>query len=535
MKNSVALAIIYSLPLWALASALVAIPGKAVAGGVTIITHGLNGNVDGWITGMATNLARHAKFPGTNFTGYEMYFFSSNSAYYLTSARVAGTPPTNPESGEIIVMLDWRQLAGGSTYDTYQVAGAVLPALLSTNFIPELGGHALAEFPLHLIGHSRGGSLMCELSQLLGTNGIWVDHLTTLDPHPLNDPEFPLDWLVGSAEDAPAQTYENVLFHDNYWQDSGLFGVSGLPVAGAYVRELTVSSGGYSGLAEAHSDVHLWYHGTLDWRVPTSDTEASLTSSERSNWWVSHESGGTNAGFRYSLIGGSDRASTDQPLGAGLGEIRDGLNQRWDFGAGNTDNRVSLPANNGGWPSLIKFNRTTTNAVAQDESTPLRFCYQWAPPGPNLATLDIYLDADFNPLNTNQVLLRQIAAPDSGAGFVNVGITNLTLAASNAAPGLHAFFARLTAGTSTRYLYAPELVQVLPSRAPPTLGIAPLNATQFRIAVTGLPGQTIILQSSPDLAAWSPLATNTLTVSLWFYTNTPPTLPAQRYYRALLP
>jgi thioesterase domain-containing protein len=85
--------------------------------------------------------------------------------------------------------------------------------------MPELGGHAIAEFPLHLIGHSRGGSLICELSRQLGANGVWVDHVNTLDPHPLNDPAFPLDAFLYDAVDAPANTYQTVLYADNYWQD----------------------------------------------------------------------------------------------------------------------------------------------------------------------------------------------------------------------------------------------------------------------------------------------------------------------------
>ena len=71
-----------------------------------------------------------------------------------------GSPVT--DSGEIILKLDWSQLSDGYSYDTFQVAAAVVPALLSTNFLPQLGGHALVEMPLHLIGHSRGGSLVAK-------------------------------------------------------------------------------------------------------------------------------------------------------------------------------------------------------------------------------------------------------------------------------------------------------------------------------------------------------------------------------------
>src|SRR5882672_1169079 len=75
-------------------------PTHNALAGVTIITHGLNGNVDGWITGMATNIPNYQKFHGTNYTCYEMYFFSSAGSYYLTAARVAGSQPAAPESGE---------------------------------------------------------------------------------------------------------------------------------------------------------------------------------------------------------------------------------------------------------------------------------------------------------------------------------------------------------------------------------------------------------------------------------------------------
>jgi hypothetical protein len=499
---------------------------RAYPGGVTFITHGLNGNTDGWVTGMANRVTNYSRFPGTNATIYKAYFYSTNSGYALTATNVAGSLPNTSDCAEIIVKFDWSQLAGGKTYNTYQVAAAAAAALLSTNFIPQLSGHALAELPLHLIGHSRGGSLICELSRLLGTNGVWVDHLTTLDPHPLNNDGFN-DAILYSAVDAPARTYANVLFHDNYWQHIDSL-VHGEAVAGAYVRQLTSLNGGYpSGIGAAHSDVHLWYHGTLDWRVPASDTEASITATERTNWWSSLESRGTNAGFDYSLIGGADRLSSGPPA------IRDGYNQVWNFGAGTISNRTALTTNYGTWPSVIKFNRTQTNSVAQDQSTPVSFFYQWARPTNNVGSINLYLDDDLNPWNNNQKLLGQIPIPATGSpNFIGSGGYNVSLAASNAAPGWHSLLAVITGGGQTRYLYAPELVQVVASQRP-VLDIARIGSSQYQIGINGSSGQSIVLQSSSNLLSWQSLATNTLSSARWTYTNFSTGIAIQ-YYRAAL-
>jgi hypothetical protein len=166
---------------------------------------------------------------------------------------------------------------------------------------------------------------------------------------------------------------------------------------------------------------------------------------------------------------------------------------------------------------------------------PVKFYYQWAQPGLSLATIRIYLDRDLNPLNTNQVLLQEIVVPGTGAGFVSFSTTNLTLAATNLTLGSYTVLAIITGGGRTRHLYAPEAVEVIAPSQPPTLDIVKLNATQYRIGVNGSSGQTVVLQSSPDLQIWTALATNTLATSRWDFTNTPPANPGARYYRGVLP
>jgi hypothetical protein len=454
--------------------------------GVTIITHGFNGNVTDWIIPMAQQIPGYDSFPGSAFSRYRMTVDSDRS---VSQSRVGGVSPLVSDSGEIIISLDWSSSATDPFTASQDIANATVPSLLSTTFVPELGGRSLAEFPIHLIGHSRGASVVTEMARLLGQQGIWVDHQTTLDPAPLSE-----------YSDADVHTYINVLFADNYWQlNSDSFCPNGETLGGAYNRYLASLPNGYSC---DHSDVHLWYHGTIDWsHTPATDTQATITSSERATWWTSYELQGHFAGFHYSRIGGGNRLSADEPAGAGNGQIRDGYNQIWDFGAGTSVNRRVLPSNNGSWPNIIKFDLLTAQPVIQGEDVSLNYFFQLNQPVAQNATIQVFLDNDANPYNGNQGQIFQSIEQGTGT---NVLQRQFSINTSNATPGQYYIYAQIVYGAHTRYLHVPGRLVI---RSPRELGIVRLGDQVVITWPTNAVGFT--LESTTDLLlsnSWSPVA-----------------------------
>lgn len=512
--------------------------GSVRAGGVTVITHGFNSNVTDWIIPMAGKIGGYPGFPGTTYSRYQISITRNGSGQYVSSATlIAGPAPFLTDSGEIVIALDWSTLSGLAAPDapsaevvppadpdstsTSNVAQAAVNALLSTTLIPEMNGHALTELPLHLIGHSRGGSVITEMARLLGGNGVWVDHVSTLDPRP-----------VSQFGDAAVTSWANVLFADNFWQTmgDGLIVPNGQSVFGAYNRKLLVLSGGYS---SSHSDVHLWYHGTIDLATPASDTQAMITSSERSAWWTMTENAGGGAGFLYSLIGGGDRLTNLEPAGPGLGRINDGFNKNWDLGGGTAANRTALPADNGTWPNIIRFN-LGSDTVAAGESFDVALYHQAGPGASGNVDLRVFLDVDFNPYNGNEIEIAQQTLPRTGTAAVLLDSLNVAVNAAVVPPKTYSVCAKVTDGTHTRYLYAPQVLVVTP--APPRLDASSLvfqgSAVQFD--VYALPGQNVTVEASTDLVNWIPLENHMFTGPVWKFVDSEAGSFGKRFYRAML-
>lgn len=508
---------------------------KALAG-VTLLTHGFNANASDWVTSMGNAVSRYAESGVTNFTIYKIFFEqNAQGQYEPRQQKLQGGDPLNADSGEIIILLDWSQLAGTLfpnpqvLYSTTNVAPSIASALTAPDFITDLAGRALVELPLHFIGHSRGGSLIYEISKLLGQQGIWVDHITTLDPHPLNN-DFD-DSFVTSVVDAPAVPYVNVLFADNYYQVNASFlgsDPSGQYVRGAYNRLLDVRVGGYSGFAINHSNVHLWYHGTIDWLTPASDGVASITAMERNAWWTAPETNGANAGFRYSLRGEGNRFSTEAPAG-GTNKIVDGFNKTWDLGAGIAANRSPLPENSGAWPNLLTLSVTSTNLVSSEngrrvlslnagEELPLTFRYQYGQLQDTNLQLEVFLDTDFNPYSSNQIVLQALALTSTGKEVVGTLMKHIP--GSRSIPeGLYSVGATISNGVRKRHLYAREIVEIRP--APLSLQFASVSVKSgtVEVLVQSASGNTIVVEASSDFETWSPILTNTLSLGTWTFTE----------------
>jgi hypothetical protein len=343
---------------------------RILLAGVTILAHGFEGNITGWIPAAAE--AINAKLGGRG-SIFRMELENDGRDVEVTSfTRTAGADPRTSERAEYIIMLDWTDV-DGALFSTKPVGEAVADYLLS----PHDGLPALASLPIHLVGHSRGASLTTVIAERLGERGIWIDQHTSLDPHPIDGED---DFLGLDFGDESMKTWSNIIFADNYWRTDGQtqnFDFDGEPVAGTHEGDLndTVEE---DHVGSAHMAVTTYYHGTIDPNARNNNEGPIL-----SDWYGNSSSkpSRTQTGYIFSRIQGSARPA-------------DGL--AVPFGGAAT--RIAVGEEGSQWGSLTALQVTNGSSIAVGQTLKLRFLRQDRDSG---VTVRFFLDTDQNPFNNN--------------------------------------------------------------------------------------------------------------------------------------
>ncbi len=339
--------------------------------GVTMLIHGYEGNIDGWVEKASEDIQDRAGGTGAS-SIYVMKVRQSGDSVAVTDFF-----PDDGQSNfkstsraELIIKLDWEPVSGGA-FSTGDIADAVGSYFLSSHgSIP-----ALVELPLHFIGHSRGASLGVALAKTLGERGVWVDQLTSLDPHPVDGEN---DFFGVSFGDQKMRIYDTVYFADNYWRTDGNandFDFDGEAVTGTYQGNLNnIVQTNFIG--SAHGAVTAYYVGTIDTSTNDGGDHPVL-----SGWYGSTASkpGRSQTGFTFSRIGQNTRPAS------GVSSLVGGSAARVTNGAAGTQ-----------WSNVFDLRITSDTSITAGEviSTQVKLADR-----DSSSTVQIYYDNDRNPYN----------------------------------------------------------------------------------------------------------------------------------------
>jgi hypothetical protein len=142
---------------------LEALESRTLFAGVTLITHGFNlpGTTDAdateWVDAMAQAVATRAG------AGTPVFNLALNASGHATLSQVSGEKFESDANGNAVISLDWSALSDlvGPNSDVNAAYVAKLVAPVFTQTFPTLGiDYPLGDLPIHLVGHSRGGSLV---------------------------------------------------------------------------------------------------------------------------------------------------------------------------------------------------------------------------------------------------------------------------------------------------------------------------------------------------------------------------------------
>jgi hypothetical protein len=379
---------------------------RTLLSGVTLITHGyqlISNDMPPWLPEMADAMI---DVTGADTAVYRLRINSDGlgNPYVESFDWLLGDSPANPSNpdGDVIILLDWAAASGVvlSYTDTGSIAALVEPFLTGIDashgiFSP------LAEMPIHLVGHSRGGSLVCALATELQADGIWVDQLTTLDPHPV-------------IEDAIAVVADNVFFADNYFQ-TNVF-PTGRDVSGAHNVNLT-------NIVPSHGGIHTYYQGTIDLAATSADGD-SISGS-----WYQYSGTGprSSVGYNWTRFRGVTR-----PL--------DG---------------EQFPSTNllDGWDNIMILEQDDDLSAVRGDAIDVSTIFE---DNNGDAQIEIGFDEDANPYNG---VIAGGADSTPTASLSSDDWTG-TLDTSTLPNGTYRVYSAISNGSTVRYYYAPGSVKV---------------------------------------------------------------------------
>ena len=449
---------------------------SAFSGGVTIITHGWGGGTTSWVGAMGDEIrsrifdvvestegrtlstdeqihltARYIlKIANSedSLSGFESQNIGSFNGIYWGIQQISNVSMADSVSGETIILLNWSDFDIASNYfSTTYVAQIASHALFDSRVASIFGGEPVS-VPIHLIGHSRGGSLVGALAEDLAKHNIWVDQVTFLDPHPIIIPPVlgynpANDWGENDGMHVP----DNVRFADNYWQEYLWdFEPDGEFVIGAYNKDVWHDVLVGEGYGSEHSDVHLWYHGTIDDVGYFTDNSELLTESEAAEWYstvIGMPGPRYRTGYYYSRIVGGTRP--DAAYG-GVAHVntRPYITYRVDPQWANLD-------------APIKFSGSVVEIGA---SIPVTYRYQSTGP----CIISFGFDLDQNPHNSSSIYYStpiDLPATSDGREFDNGSLQAYSLDTSSISPGDYYIIAKIIANGKVRYVHSARQVKLL--------------------------------------------------------------------------
>ena len=361
--------------------------------GITIITHGFQitpyDSLPSWAFELSQDISRKSEqFVPT-------YFFRYSESD--KSASLADLEDIPLLSNGAVIVLDWSKDAGvGPNRDvnfwadatTQEVGDAFFDALFDFDRTYTSKNVKLAEFPLHFIGHSRGASVNSRIIKRLAEKGVVVDHVTTLDPHPVHFGETDLN---SNTSDELMHTYANVVYADNYWREGDIKAPNGEEVDGAFNTYLTemfkahpASPDGCEGPFGDHVLVHVYYAGTVD---ETDNTDGVCE--YNTNWYappypVEHIGYGTSR---------KDRSKPRSPVGLSKP-------------LGGSGARVDITTHDQTWPNaFFKQEEFPPAAFTMYVGEKLRIPFYYASYDSDPLSIQLYLDDDTDPHDESAIPL----------------------------------------------------------------------------------------------------------------------------------